>query len=958
MLPTGTITFLFTDIQGSTPLWEQMPGEMEKAVAQHHTLLRQAIETNGGYVFQVIGDAFQAAFRTAGEGLSAAVAAQRLLMGADWGATGPLKVRMGLHTGPAELDPLGNAPYAVSHTLNRAARIMSAGHGGQILLSQESADLVRRRLPEGVTLKDMGEHHLKGLLHPEHLFQVLAPGLEDNFPPLKSESRPSHNLPLELTAFIGRQQEIVQVQELLQEHRLVTLTGSGGVGKTRLSIQVAEQMLADTPDGVWYVELAPISDPDLVPQIVATTLGLREEPNRPLSDTLAHFLSSRQLLLVLDNCEHLLGACARLADNLLRKSPRLRIFVSSREPLGIGGEYTFRVPSLTTPDPHQMPALGDFQEYEAVRLFTVRARAALPSFQVNEHNAPAIAQICQRLDGIPLALELAAVRLNMLTTEQLASRLDNAFRLLTGGSRTALPRQQTLRAAIDWSYQLLSDPEQRLLRRLAVFAGGGILEAIESVCAGEGLEAEQILDLLTGLVNKSMVSVERIQHQETRYRLLETVRQYAREKLYDARESQAFHDHHLDYFLAMAEAIEPQLRTSVAIDRLQMLHREVDNLRAALSWAMDENDSPKIEAGLRLACALLNFWHTQSFHSEGVSWLSKGLSALPGDDPALSRLRASAYFASGHLVFPLGRHSESQQWLQESLEIYQNLGDRAGMAMAQSMLGETFAWDGSFEKAKELCEASLAACRTLDDSWLLAWVLCRFGMYSQFHGDYDQAQSLFEESLSIFEKEGDKLHLGEIFIQLGLIAAQQGDHLGSGDYFNKALVVSQEMQSKYSKGSALAGLGEVAFMQGEFEQMQAYLQESVALHRETGSQNLNWSLVQLGIAELHLAHLRQASLHFKECLQSSEVTWIVAISLAGIAEAALQTHQPRVAAQLLGASKQFYDKELEGIYRKEFDHTWSEVLKQLDGPAFAQALAEGAAMRFEKAISLALSISI
>ena len=458
---------------------------MAEALQIHNAALRQAIEANGGAVFKTVGDGFQAAFATAPQALKAAIDGQKALQIAPWNELGPLVVRMGLHTGEAALDPAGDE-YAVSHAKNRIGRIHSVARGGQILLSQETADLVVRTLLEGVSLKDLGEHTLKGMLYPEHLYQVNAPGLQADFPPLASESRPSHNLPLELTAFIGREKEIAQVQLLLHQHRLVTLTGSGGVGKTRLSIQVAGEMLTEFPQGIWYVELAPISDPDLVSHSVAAVLGLREEPNRPIIETLCHFLSNRELLLVLDNCEHLLAACAQLADALLRNAPKLRILISSREALGIAGEHPFRVPSLSLPDPKQMPPLEALQRYEAVQLFTERAGAVLPSFQVTAHNARAVAQICQRLDGIPLALELAAARLNMLTAEQLDSRLDHAFRLLTGGSRTALPRQQTLRAAIDWSYKLLSTSEQVLLRRLAVFAGGSTLEAAEAVCAGDG----------------------------------------------------------------------------------------------------------------------------------------------------------------------------------------------------------------------------------------------------------------------------------------------------------------------------------------------------------------------------------------------------------------------------------------------------------------------------------------
>jgi predicted ATPase/DNA-binding SARP family transcriptional activator len=780
-------------------------------------------------------------------------------------------------------------------------------------------------------------------------------------PPILIPEAKLHNLPAYLTRFIGHEGEIAQIKALLEDHRLVTLTGSGGVGKTRLSIQVAERVLEQFPDGTWYVELAPISDPDLVPQIVAVTIGLRAEPNRPLVESLGHFLSHRQSLLVLDNCEHLLKACALLAEALLKKAPKLKILTTSREAMGIAGESAFRVPSLAAPNPRQMPPLAAFQEYEAVRLFVERARDVLPAFEIDAYNAPAIALICQRLDGIPLALELAVARLNLLTIEQLAGRLDHAFRLLTGGSRTALPRQQTLRAAIDWSFQLLSPQEQVLLRRLAVFAGGGSLEAIEAVCAGDGLASEDILDLLTGLVNKSMVNVERVQHQETRYGMLETVRQYAREKLDDVTESQTFYDYHLAYFLNLAEAIEPQLKTSAALDRLQVLDREVGNMRAALSWALDENPGPKIDSGLRLACALLNFWHTQSFHNEGYAWLIKGLSALPGDDPASFKLRARACFAAGHLVFPLGRHLEARQWLQESLEIYKKIEDTSGLVMAQGILGEVFARDGAFEKAKELCEASLAACRTLEDPWLLAWALSRFGMYLRCLGDYSLAQLIFEESLTIYEKIGDQLEVEGGLIMLGLIAQKKGDNSRSHDYFIQALRAAQAKQSKWSLGIALAYLGEVACLLGEYEQAQAYLLESVALHREIGSQHLSWSLLILGITELRQARPRQAALYIKECLQSTENSWEIAGSLAGIAGAALQTNQLRVAALFLGAVKALIEVEIDSsdsIYRKEFDRNWIETQKQLCEEAFAQALADGAAMSIEQAVSLALSISI
>jgi predicted ATPase/class 3 adenylate cyclase len=958
-LPTGTVTFLFTDIQGSTPLWEQMPQEMEKAVAQHHAILRQAIESNGGAVVRILGDSFESAFRLATQALSAAIAAQRQLQSTQWGATGALEVRMGLHTGPAELDPKGNTPYAASHTLNRTARIMSAGHGGQILLSEESADLVRRALPEGVLIKDLGEYQLKGLSNLELIYQVCAPGLPENFPPLKSDSRSRHNLPPELTPFIGRENEIAQVRELLHEHRLVTLTGSGGVGKTRLSLQVARASLEAFPDGVWFVELAPLVDPNLLPLTVATVLGLREEPGRPIMESLSDFLKKRQALIVLDNCEHLLSACALLADNLIRQTQQVCIFCSSRENLGVSGETAYRVPSLAVPDPLHMPALIELQDYEAVRLFTERGRTVLPAFQVDAQNASTVVQICRRLDGIPLALELAAARLNMLTTEQLASRLNSAFRLLTGGNRTALPRQQTLRATIDWSYQLLSTSEQLLLQRLAVFQDGGTLETIEVVCSGKGLEGEEILDLLSGLFNKSIVIVEREQHVETRYRLLETVRQYAREKLFDAGESTLFYDRHLAYFLALAEDTEPKMRTPEALDWLTILIREFGNFRAALSWALDGDENPNVEAGLRLACALLELWHTEIFHSEGYSWLNKGLSALVVGDQLNDAIRFRAYFAAGHLILPIGRLEEACQYFQKCLELAQKNGDIKSSIMAQSMLGESLAWQKRYPEAQKLCHTSLEKCRPLGDQWLLAWALCRLGLTYLFHDENLLAKPFLEESLSIFEKIGDRLQVSDIFITLGMIAFEQGEYVKSQGYLMKCLNSGRARHSKWTAANALDNLGKIAYMHGDFHQMRAYADEGTTLKRETGSFLLIGTLLLLGIAELRLAHLQQASDCFQECMQSARESYLVVCALVGMAGVAVQSDQLQVAATLLGAVSKLCMQEfqhLDTISQIEFERIWREVVQKMGEHDFKNADSKGQEMTLEQAQAFALEI--
>ena len=561
----GGVTFLFTDIEGSTPLWEKHPEMMRAALARHDVILRGAIESNGGRVFKTVGDAFCAAFATPAATLVAALCAQRKLR--EPLADLPIRVRMGLHTGEAEQrdgDYFGN-------TLNRVARVMSAGHGGQILLTAETAALLDGALPDGVTLRDMGQYRLKGLSGLEHLFQVVAADLPADFPRLNTLDIAPNNLPALLSSFIGRQTQIAEVQRHVAQSRLLTLTGPGGCGKSRLAIQVATHLQADFPDGVWLVELAPLSDPAFVPQTVAFALGAREDPARPIQAVLADVLRPKAALLVLDNCEHLLDACAELSDGLLCACPRLHILASSREALGITGEVAYRVPSLATADPSRLPPLADLARVEAVRLFVERAAAVRPGFELTEQNAPAVAQIVRRLDGIPLAIELAAARMKALSALQIAQRLDDRFRLLTGGSRTALPRQQTLRATIDWSYDLLSEPEQRLFCRLAVFRGGWTLEAAEAVCAGpdlsgfQNLTSRDVLDLLIELVNKSLVNVEE-QDGEARYSRLETIRQYGCQKLEDSGELDAMRRRHLDYFLDFAARSDRESRGPQSLD--------------------------------------------------------------------------------------------------------------------------------------------------------------------------------------------------------------------------------------------------------------------------------------------------------------------------------------------------------------------------------------------------------
>ena len=820
--PSGTITFLFTDIEGSTRLWQEFPAQMQVNLARHDALLRAAIEQNDGYVFKTVGDAFCAAFPTAQKGLQAAIELQKSLAQTDWGEA-VIKVRMGLHTGEAEErdnDYFGN-------TLNRVARLMSAGHGGQTLLSLATRDMVWNQLPGGATLADFGERRLKDLFHPEHIYQLDIPGLTSVFPPLKTLEGYRHNLPAQLTSFIGREKEIAEVKRLVRANRLTTLIGPGGTGKTRLSLQAAVELFNTFPDGIWLVEFAPLADPALVLKTVTSTLGLREEVGRPLLDILTDYLREKELLLILDNCEHLVEAAAQLTANLLAICPKLQVIASSREVLGIPGEIPFRVPPLSIPDARHLPPLESVRTYEAVQLFSERARLVLPTFGLTNDNALAVAQICQRLDGIPLALELAAARANLLKVEQIASRLDDAFRLLTGSSRTALPRQQTLRATIDWSYNLLAESERLLLRRLAVFVGGWTLEAAETVCADQQAHPTEILDLLAALVNKSLVMVERDPTQEARYRLLETVRQYAREKFSESGEAQALRARHLTYFHDLARRAEPEVVGAQQLLWMDRLETELDNLRAALEWSL-EGDEQGVEIGLQMASHLWWFWFSRGYG--GGEWMEKMLQAsqnstdLVGRATALSRLGWVRFF--------------DEPYAEAGLALGRTLGPAGRESVAWALLGKSaWAWyQADYPRAQSLAEESLALFRAIADRLGLCEVLTWLGMALIDQEEYPQARMRLDESLTLARKAHDANEIAFAVWQLGRTAMLQADYAQAIPLLQEALAIFQDIKQSGGIGFLLSDLGKAAMLKGDHPQAVAYCREMLALYWKLGDE--------------------------------------------------------------------------------------------------------------------------
>ena len=841
-LPSGTVTFLFTDIEGSTRLWQQFPDAMESALSRHHALLASAIERHGGYLFQIVGDGCCAAFEGASDGVAAALDAQRALTGERW-EVGGLNVRMALHTGAAEVraGEFRSGEYVSGITLSRVSRILSAGHGGQVLLSQSTAERAQDQLPQGVALRDLGKFLLRDLVQPQQLFQLVAPGLRAEFPVVKALDAPRHNVPTPLTSFIGRESELEAIRGQLPHTRLLTLTGAGGSGKTRLSIQIALTVVDGFADGAWFAELAPVADPTFLPQAVAETFGLREEGTRAAEDILVDYLKDKCLLLVLDNCEHAIEAVARLAHRLIVQCPSVKLLATTREALGVSGEFVFPVPQLSMPDAAASVAAADVKaisQYESVRLFVDRAKAVQPAFTLQDQNAPSVAQICVRLDGIPLAIELAAARTKVLTPQQILARLNDRFRFLTGGSRTVMPRQQTLRAAIDWSFDLLSAQERMLFRRLCVFAGDCTLAAAETVASNDGIELADVLDLLTHLVNKSLV-VAREAGDTVRYQLLESVRQYGMDKLVEAGELDALRDRHLNHYLGVVEAAEPLLYGAGQLAALGEIGAESDNVRAAMEWAAS---APRTLPGLRLATRMGRYWTIRSEYVEGVLWLRRMMAAP--DAIAYPVEHAWALYYVGFMAWFHGDKPTMQQALQQSFEMARSCGDRRCEAYALDFLGFLAMADRDYALADQCFEESQRILREADDLWGVALTLWHMGVSS--HERHEPALHPWEQALEIFQTLGDSFRMGVLLRVIGLERLRTGDADGGLELLRQSLRIAMERRAKFEIANALWAFGEAAEKDMQAHPAQLLMLGALGVYDSIDSLHSVSNLLELG----------------------------------------------------------------------------------------------------------------
>jgi predicted ATPase/class 3 adenylate cyclase len=818
----ATLTLVLTDIEGSTRLWETQADRMHEALARHDELVVAAVEREGGTVVQskAEGDSTFSVFDSPTHAVAAALELQRTLADERWTIDAPLRVRIGIHTG--EVEVRRGDFYGVE--ISRCARLRASAHGGQTLLSGATAAEVGGALPPEAYLKDLGQHRLKDLERAERVYQLCHPALPEMFPPLATLSALRHNLPAQLSPFIGRHQEAAAVRALLAKARLVTLTGTGGCGKTRLALQIAGELMDDFRDGVWLVELGRLSDGRLVPQAVAQTLGVREQAGRPLDDTLLDDLADRQLLVVLDNCEHLVKACAQLARTLLVGCPGLRILATSRQRLAVAGEAAWLVPSLDVPPAEPSPAVDDLHRHSSVALFVERAARHRPGFALTKDNARDVASICRSLEGIPLAIELAAARINVLTPGQILERLDDRFRLLTSAGG-GLERHETLRTAVDWSYDLLTPDERRVFNRMSVFVGGCTIEAAEAVAEDTG--AQSVLDRLAGLVDKSLV-VGDMRQGTVRYHMLETIRQYATEKLEESGEAGTARRKLLDWCVELVRRAEPELTgpdQTLWFDRIDAEH---SNIRASLSWGIDQREAQ--EAVTRLTGSLWRYWLERGPVREGRLWLGRALAMSAGISAGD---RAKALRAAGTLAMWQSDLPAARGYHEESVGISRSMGDDLGTAASLSHLG-IVAWrKGETAEAKRLLQESLEIRRRRGDRPGESTSLGNLGLVMQAEGDFGAARGLLEQSLEIDRELGDRQGIAGSLSYLGELAREAGD-LDRAETLHRDGLTRQRELPQREAPMALEGMAGLAAARARYVRAARLFGAAEALRRAIG----------------------------------------------------------------------------------------------------------------------------
>jgi predicted ATPase/class 3 adenylate cyclase len=795
--PRGTVTFIFTDIEGSTRLWQDEPDAMARAYLRHDAILEDAIARNDGVRFKTIGDAFQIAFPTAAGAVSAAMHAQQALGAEPWELSVPLRVRMAIHSGAVDPDDRGDYRSPV---LNRLGRLLGAGYGGQVLLSQTTTELCRDSLPAGAILRDLGDQRLKDLERQERVFQLAGPGLAAEFPALKTIDRHPNNLQTQPTAFVGRKTEVNDLCDRLKRDqvRLVTATGPGGIGKTRLCYQAAAELLEDFPDGVYVVELASVSDPGFLASAIATVLKLRDVSGKSYLETLIDHLGKTRTLLVLDNFEHIVSA-APVVSTILGECPNTKVLASSRARLRLRGEIDFPVQPLALPDTRSGAALHDLSQFDSVRLFADRAHDVNASFEITERNGAVIAELCNRLDGLPLAIELAASRIRSLPPEGLLKRLTTRLPLLTGGARDLPERQQTLRGAIQWSYELLTDAEQRLFRQLSVFSGGASLDAIESVAGDAQLT---LFDDLERLVDHSLVrQIER--SGDARYQMLETIREFGIEQLKELGEEDSTSERHAEHFARLADRYADVFGTDAYEEWIHALGKEHDNMRAALAWTLAHDD----EVAFRILHAMGGYWQYECHLHEAITWYERAESSIhaPADRARILSHHAVMMQMQGEFV-------EASVHAREALELFRTTGNQQGVVSMLQLIGYAAHIEGDKAHSMALLREALDQARELGHPQELCEALnyCGFVLYLQ--SEYKEAKPILEEAVELSRTTLLDEGLSNVLHSLGEVCRADGDIEGAARAYREGLM--SERKHSYAFGTVQL-LGGVAILASE-----------------------------------------------------------------------------------------------------------------------------------------------
>ena len=824
LMPTGTVTLLLADVEGSTRLWETQPDEMTAAVALLDRTLSDVIATHGGVrpVEQGEGDSFVIAYSRASEAVACAIDLQKAPLG-------PIRLRIGVHTGEVQLRDEG---HYVGSTINRTARLRDLAHGGQTVLSGATEAMVVEGLPANAWLTELGTHQLRDLPRPERVLQLCHPDVRNEFPPLRTvKSRAPHNLPAELTSFVGRGAQMEDLRQILVDNRLVTLTGAGGVGKTRLAVRVAGRLGDFWGDDVWFVDLAPIDDPDIVPIAAARALGLPDQPGRSTMDTLLGFIGGRHMLVVLDNCEHLLDATAALVIALLSACPRLTLLVTSREPIGVAGEMTWQVPSLSLAD-------------EAIELFVDRARLVRPDFRITGETSAAVAEICRRLDGMPLAIELAAARVRALSVQEIGNSLHDRFRLLTGGARKAVRRQQTLRASVDWSYALLTEPERVLFRRLAVFTGGCDLAAARAVAGQSDVERYQVLDQLTLLVDKSLVVAGDV-HGRTRYRLLETVRQYALEKLSESGEADDVRTRHRDHYTAIAAQLD-RPATAGHQQWIERAQTEIDNLRAAFAWSHENADFAR---ALELASSLQPLWLGRSGRTlEGLAWFDTVLSEHSSQHTDVAPAVRARALADRALLHASGIGTDSTDQAEQALALAREVGEPAPLARALTACGAAAANRG--EAPTSYFAEAIDLSRTLGDRWTLGQILGWQAQFAWNVGDPLAARTAGAEGYDVANALGDRYTCYQCRTWIGWAQMITGDLAGALAQFREVAAEAEAGHDPLWWMASTLMEGQVLTHRGDTSAAGAVVDAAMATTAELGELHLGMANAMRAITAL------------------------------------------------------------------------------------------------------------